>query len=154
MTQWALPWRALRSFSDYSDRKVIDRARLSGELDLHLNLSTSDLGHSSSDAIADVKLAREPSTIWLRYPAVTNPPLRISEPRRKSRQIPVSVLDIRRDFVSWSRDWFAAVAKRSCQVKNLQPPADFELTLFFWLVECDTNGVLAMARFHRFRRLS
>ena len=31
--------------SDFADRKVIDRTDLSGEFDIHLNMSPSDFGH-------------------------------------------------------------------------------------------------------------
>jgi uncharacterized protein (TIGR03435 family) len=51
--------------SDYADRKVIDRTDLSGEFDIHLNLSPSDLGHSPNNATEDdAKLARDPAQIF------------------------------------------------------------------------------------------
>jgi uncharacterized protein (TIGR03435 family) len=51
--------------SDYADRKVIDRTELSGEFDIHLNLSLSDLGHPTINANEDdAKLARDPAEIF------------------------------------------------------------------------------------------
>ncbi len=53
--------------SDYADGNVIDRTDLSGEFDIHLNLSPSDLGHPRSDATEDdAKLARDPAQIFKR----------------------------------------------------------------------------------------
>jgi uncharacterized protein (TIGR03435 family) len=57
--------------SDYADRKVIDRTDLSGEFDIHLNLSAADLGHPPSDATSDdAKLARDPVEIFTKVRAV------------------------------------------------------------------------------------
>jgi uncharacterized protein (TIGR03435 family) len=51
--------------SAYADRKVIDRTDLSGEFDVHLNLSASDLGHPPSNATDDdAKVARDPAEIF------------------------------------------------------------------------------------------
>jgi uncharacterized protein (TIGR03435 family) len=53
--------------SDYADRKVIDRTDLSGEFNIHLDLSPSDLGHPPSNATDDdAKLARDPAQIFNR----------------------------------------------------------------------------------------
>jgi hypothetical protein len=53
--------------SDFADRKVVVRTDISGEFDIHLNLSAADLGHPPSDATDDVaKIARDPSEIFSR----------------------------------------------------------------------------------------
>jgi uncharacterized protein (TIGR03435 family) len=53
--------------SDYADRKVIDRTRLSGEFDIHLNLTASDLGHTPAGASEDDQnLSRDPAVVFAR----------------------------------------------------------------------------------------
>lgn len=54
--------------SDYADRKVVDRTDLSGEFDVHLNLSPADLGHPSSTD-DDAKRARDPVEMFTRVRA-------------------------------------------------------------------------------------
>ena len=59
--------RLAELLSDYADKKVIDRTGLSGEFDIHLNLSASDLGHPPAGASdEDAILARDPAQIFAR----------------------------------------------------------------------------------------
>ena len=62
----------------------------------------------------------------------------VTERRRKPRPIPVSVSEIRRDFVS-GRDWFAAIATRSAGPKLLAAPILIR-SLCFGLSCADVNG--------------
>jgi len=53
--------------SDYADRKVIDRTGLSGDFDVHLNLTPSDLGRPPINAAEDdTKVARDSAEIFTR----------------------------------------------------------------------------------------
>lgn len=56
--------------SDYADKKVIDRTGLSGEFDIHLNLSASELGHPPTGANdEEAKLARDPAQVFAKVRA-------------------------------------------------------------------------------------
>jgi uncharacterized protein (TIGR03435 family) len=51
--------------SDYADRKLIDRTGLSGEFDIHLDLSPSDLGHPPlNPAEQDKEPTRDPGEVF------------------------------------------------------------------------------------------
>jgi uncharacterized protein (TIGR03435 family) len=49
--------------SDYADRRVVDSTGLSGEFDIHLDMSPSDLGHRLGAVIDD---GRDPTEIFAR----------------------------------------------------------------------------------------
>jgi hypothetical protein len=77
--------------------------------------------------------------------------------RDESRDQSLSVLEIRREFVSWIQDSFAAIATILPGHKAITPPGDSELrSLCFWPVECHASTVLASRRgvTNRVRRVS
>jgi uncharacterized protein (TIGR03435 family) len=75
--------------SDSVDRKVVDRTNRSGEFDIHLDLSPTDLGHPPRDATDDAaKFSRDPSEIFIRVrAAVLKLGLRIESARGPSESL-------------------------------------------------------------------
>jgi hypothetical protein len=58
--------------------------------------------------------------------------------------MPVSVLEVRNDFVSCMRERSRLLRRNRAQLKLLKPCCHFGIEIsWFWLAGCDTNAVLA-----------